>query len=129
MSDTAGSPSLPDAAAPRAGTRPVPNTNLTAAWPAKAADTVELVVNTIHDRAVRPVLVGARAVVFGLLILTLLVVVITTVSVGVVRLFDIYLFPGRVWASYALLGTVFCVAGFFVWAKRNADSADQDRRS
>jgi hypothetical protein len=125
MSETGAQP---ESAPARAATRATPTSNLTAEWPAKAADTVELVVNTIHDRAIRPILVAARAVVFGLLMLVLAVVVVTAISVGVIRLFDIYVFPGRVWASYALLGTVFCAAGAYVWSKRNGMS-DPDHRS
>ena len=37
-------------------------------WPTKAVDTVDTVVATVNDRAVRPAIVAARAVVFGVII-------------------------------------------------------------
>ena len=72
-----------------------------AEWPKKAADTVDLVVDTIHDKAIRPVLLAARIVVFGLLIAVLSSVVLVLLSVGLLRLLDVYAFAGRVWLSYA----------------------------
>jgi len=36
-------------------------------WPVKAADAVDAAVNLVVDKAVRPVIIGARAVVFGIL--------------------------------------------------------------
>jgi hypothetical protein len=35
-----------------------------------------------------------------------------------VRLLDVYAFGDRVWASDALLGTIFGGGGFFLWLKR-----------
>jgi len=37
---------------------------------------------------------------------------------AVLRLLDVYAFPGRVWASYLLLGVVFSLAGLLVWTRR-----------
>ena len=87
-------------------------------WPEKAACAVDLVVDTIHDKALRPILLAARAVVFGLLAAVLALVVLVLVSVGLVRLLDVYAFSGRVWISYAVIGGVFCLGGLFAWTKR-----------
>jgi hypothetical protein len=105
-------------------TRPSPD--LTAQWPTRAADAVDLVVDTIRDRAVRPILVGARAVVFGLLVITLGVVLLVVLSVSVVRLLDVYVFPGRVWASYTVLGLIFCAGGAVSWWYRTPHGAQDD---
>jgi hypothetical protein len=43
-------------------------------------------------------------------------------SVGVLRLLDIYLFPGRVWASYTMLGGILTLAGLFLWTLRRSKS-------
>jgi uncharacterized protein YacL len=97
----------------------------TAEWPKKAADAVDLVVDTIHDKAIRPVLLAARAIVFGLLVAVLAFVVLTLISVGLLRLLDVYVFPGRVWASYAVLGLVFCAGGLGAWSQRTQDVGDR----
>ncbi len=90
----------------------------TAEWPARAVDAIDLVVGTVNDRAVRPIVVAARAIVFGLLIAVIGLVVLVLVSVGLIRLLDVYVFPGRVWASYAVLGALFSILGLWAWSKR-----------
>jgi len=87
-------------------------------WPVKAADVVDLVVDTIHDKAVRPILLAARVMVFGLLVAALVLVVLVLLSIGLLRLLDVYAFSGRVWISYAVLGGVFTLAGIFAWSRR-----------
>lgn len=84
----------------------------------RATDVIEVVVTTVRDRAVRPALLVARAVVFGLIVLTMLLVVATAGAIGLVRLLDVYAFGGRVWASDAVLGAALCLAGGLAWAKR-----------
>lgn len=81
---------------------------------------METVVDAVHDKAVRPALLAARAAVFGLIILTMAAVATAAAAIGVVRLLDVYAFGHRVWASDALLGLVFCVVGLAAWTKRRA---------
>ena len=57
-------------------------------WPVRAADAIDGVVAGVHDRVIRPVILGARAVVFGLLILAASIVLAVLVSVALVRLLD-----------------------------------------
>lgn len=114
-SPQAGSPTAAPAAAPVEGANGV---TFTAEWAAKAVDTVDLVVNTVGDKAVRPVLVAARGVVFGLIIATMAVVVVVLASISLIRLLDVYVFGHRVWASYALLGAVITTSGLMVWSQR-----------
>jgi hypothetical protein len=87
-------------------------------WSIKAVDAVDSVVDVVHDKVVRPVLIVGRAVVFGILIAFVAVVVLTLLAVGLVRLLDVYAFGGRVWASDALFGAIFCAGGFFLWSMR-----------
>jgi hypothetical protein len=101
------------------GTAPSAKTDL----PTKAADTVELLVAALNDRAVRPVLIGARALVFGVLIAALGLALTVWLSVGFIRLLDVYAWPGKVWASYLLLGAVFCAVGLVVWHFRQNRNA------
>jgi hypothetical protein len=94
----------------------------TGEWPRKAADAIDLAVDTIHDKAIRPVLLAARAVVFGVLVAALALAVVVLLSVGLVRLLDVYVVGGRVWISYAVLGGIFTVAGLTAWSRRTAGS-------
>src|SRR5579863_8927353 len=86
-----------------------------AEWATKAADSIELAVAMVNDRAVRPIVIGARAIVFGVLIVALAIAVVVWGSVGLIRLLDVYLWPGEVWASYLLLGGIFTGGGLFAW--------------
>jgi hypothetical protein len=92
-------------------------------WSNKAVDAVDMVVDVVHDKVVRPALIAGRAVVFGVLIAFVALVVLVLLAVGFVRLLDVYAFSGRVWASDALLGTIFAGGGFFLWMKRTKQDA------
>jgi hypothetical protein len=94
-----------------------------AQWQVKVVDTVEDVVTAVHDRVIRPLLLLARAVVFGIVAGAMLLVVSILLSVAVVRLLDVYAFRGRVWASDAVVGGILTVAGLVVWTKRRGAGA------
>jgi len=96
-------------------------------WPEKAVDLVDLVVDTIRDKIVRPIILVGRTIVFGLLIAALITVVAVVLSVALLRLLDVYLFAHHVWASYAVLGALFTIVGLWAWAKRTPRAdADSD---
>ncbi len=96
-----------------------------AEWPARVADTIEDVVESVHDRLVRPLTLVARGVVFGIIIVVMALVLAVLAVVAVVRVLDVYAFGGRVWASDALLGAVLVAAGVFAWSKRGARSVEE----
>ncbi|MHB1583247.1 MAG: hypothetical protein ACYCU7_06715 [Acidimicrobiales bacterium] len=118
--------SSPGAAPPRGAD--TPSSSATAAWPAKAVDAVDLVVDTVHDKVIRPLVLVGRAVVFGLLIAALGTLLVVVVSIALIRLLDVYAFGHRVWASYALVGFVFTVAGLGAWSLRTRRSGAADAR-
>lgn len=91
---------------------------VTADWPRKAVDAIDRVVGAVHDKAVRPVALVARAVVFGLLVAALGTVLLVLLSIALLRLLDSYAFEGRVWLSYLVLGAVFSAVGLLLWTKR-----------
>jgi hypothetical protein len=95
-----------------------PSSSLSEEWSNKAIDTVDTVVDVVHDKVVRPALVAARAVVFGVVIAFASLLLLVFLAVGLVRLLDVYAFGGRVWASDALFGTICCGGGFFLWTMR-----------
>jgi hypothetical protein len=91
-----------------------------AQWQVRVVDSVEDVVTAVHDRVIRPLLLVARAIVFGLIVATMVLVVGVLFSVAVVRLLDVYAFSGRVWASDATVGGLFTAGGLVLWTMRRA---------
>ena len=91
-----------------------------AQFPGKAADAVQLLVDTLHDKAVRPAHLAARAVVFGLIVAAMTAVFLVVGAVAAVRLLDDYAFGHQVWASYLLIGGLLALAGLGAWTRRSA---------
>jgi uncharacterized BrkB/YihY/UPF0761 family membrane protein len=81
---------------------------------------VDGVVSLARDRVIRPLVIVARAIVFGILVATMALVVSILLSVAVVRLLDVYAFRNRVWASDAVVGGLFTAVGIVAWSKRHA---------
>lgn len=84
----------------------------------RAVDAIERVVGTVHDKAVRPLALASRAVVFGLIVAALGTVVMVLLSISILRILDVYAFENRIWLSYLTLGAVFSLAGLLLWSKR-----------
>jgi len=91
-----------------------------AQWQVRVVDSVEDVVTAVHDRVIRPLLLVARAIVFGLIVATMVLVVGVMFSVAVVRLLDVYAYSGRVWESDATVGGLFTVGGLVLWTMRRS---------
>ncbi|MGH9065029.1 MAG: hypothetical protein ACRDZQ_09600 [Acidimicrobiales bacterium] len=91
-----------------------------AAWPAKAAESLEHVVGTVRSKSVRPLQTIARALVFGLIAAVMGVVLLILMAVGTIRVLNVYAFPGEEWASYVLVGGIFALAGLFVSSRKQA---------
>ena len=82
----------------------------------RALDTVDIVVDNVHDRAIRPALVAARSIVFGVIIAVVAVAVIVVFCIAFIRLTVIA--GHRVWASYLGLGLIFSAVGAFLYSRR-----------
>jgi hypothetical protein len=113
----------------RAGPRPSDlSSGFTAAvagadWPATVAGTIEGAVTSVHDRFIRPMIVAARALVFGLIIATMALVLLVVLTVALIRLLTVYAFNGRVWPADLLVGGLFCIAGLAAWTQRTSRAA------
>lgn len=94
-------------------------------WPAKVAQGVEDTVAIVHDRVVRPLLIAARGLVFGLVAAAMALVLCALLAIAAVRILDVYAFRHRVWPAYALVGAVLVAAGAFSWSKRTASDAEE----
>jgi hypothetical protein len=93
---------------------------------ARVLDTVDLVVATVNDKAVRPAVVAARAIVFGVIIGVVALAVAVLLSVGFIRLADSYLTDHHVWIAYLALGAIFCAGGAFAYSKRGPAASGDD---
>ncbi len=82
----------------------------------RALDTVDTVVATVNDKAVRPAIVAARGIVFGVVISVIGITVVVLFCVMFIRLTTIA--GHRIWASYLVLGLLFCGAGAILYSRR-----------
>lgn len=93
-------------------------------WPARAADTVEAVVDGIYDKVIRPLALVARGIVFGMLVATMALVLAVLLAIAAVRLIDSYAFGHRVWASEALVGGIIALLGLLAWSMRRSHKTE-----
>jgi hypothetical protein len=84
----------------------------------RALHSFDHVLDLVHDRVLRPILIGARAVAFGFIILFMALVLLCVLVIGLIRLLNVYLFTGHEWLSYAIIGSIFLTAGLLIWRRR-----------
>jgi hypothetical protein len=84
----------------------------------KALFQFDHVLDIVHDKVLRPILLAGRAVAFGLIILLAGFVLIGALLIGLIRFIDIYCFAGREYLSYVSVGAISLLAGLIVWRKR-----------
>jgi hypothetical protein len=94
----------------------VAENDLSDALSERALDTVDTVVATVNDKAIRPALVAARSVVFGIIIAVLGITVVVLFCITFIRVSVIA--GHRVWASYIVLGLIFSGIGAFLYSRR-----------
>ena len=84
----------------------------------KALFQFDHVLDIVHDKVLRPILLAGRAVAYGLIILFVGFVLIGALLIGLIRLIDVYCFAGREYLSYVSVGAISLIAGLIVWRKR-----------
>lgn len=97
----------------------VPQGVIPAEWPAQAADTIVDTIAKVRDRTTRPVLLGARALVYGLVAGVVGTIAFFLLLLMIVRWYDVWA-PGPVWPIYAFFAVVFTGVGLFALRKANA---------
>jgi hypothetical protein len=100
--------------------------NFSDQWTAKALDTIDTVVATVNDKAVRPAIVAARAVVFGIIIAVIALTMLVFLVIGLMRLMVVYIPGHHVWIPYLALGAIFCLGGAFLYSKRGSAPSAHD---
>ena len=94
----------------------MPENDFTDALSDRALDTIDTVVATVNDRAVRPAIVAARGIVFGVVIAVVAITVVVLFCVGFIRVTTIA--GHRIWASYIVLGLIFSAVGAVLYSRR-----------
>jgi hypothetical protein len=95
---------------------------LTGEWPAQAADAVVDLVGAVRDRALGPIMLVARALVYGILVVVLATMAAVLLLIALVRFVD-WLVPGEVWSAYLVLGLLFTTGGLVMWSMRRPRQA------
>jgi hypothetical protein len=91
--------------------------------PVKGADAVDAVVDFIQNKAVRPLTLATRAIVFGIIIFTAAVITLTLIAITSIRILTVYIPGNRVWVSDLIVGTIFVAGGIAAWTRRIDRSA------
>jgi phosphatidylglycerophosphate synthase len=84
----------------------------------KALFQFDHVLDIVHDRVLRPILLAGRALAYGLVILFAALILIGALLIGLLRFVDVYCFAGREYLSYVSVGAISLIAGLIVWRKR-----------
>jgi hypothetical protein len=84
----------------------------------KALFQFDHVLDIVHDKVLRPILLAGRALAFGLIIFFAAIVLIGALLIGIFRFLDVYCFAGREYLSYVSVGAISLVAGLIIWRKR-----------
>jgi uncharacterized protein YacL len=82
----------------------------------RALDAIDSVVASVNDKAIRPAIVAARGIVFGVIIAVIGITTLVLFCVGFIRLTTIA--GHRIWASYIVLGLIFSVVGAVLYSRR-----------
>ena len=83
----------------------------------RATEWVDEVTRFLQNKAVSPLFWVARAIIFGLVGLVLVVVGAVLAVDALVKLLDAYLFADRVWITYFVLGGLALLVSIVAWRK------------
>lgn len=84
----------------------------------KALFQFDHVLDVVHDRVLRPILLAGRALAFGFIILFASLVLVGALLIGLIRFVDVYCFAGREYLTYTSIGALSMIAGMVIWRKR-----------
>jgi hypothetical protein len=84
----------------------------------KALHSFDHVLDVVHDRILRPILIAGRTVAFGFILVLVSFVLVIALLVGLIRLCNVYFFAGHEWITYAAVGALSVIAGLIIWRRR-----------
>ena len=74
--------------------------------------------DVVHDKVLRPIILAARFVAYGFIIAAVAFVLVAVLVIGFVRLLNVYAFQGKDWLSYAVIGALSLFVGLYLWRRR-----------
>ena len=84
----------------------------------KAFEAFDHVLDVVHDRILRPILVAGRTIAFGFILLLTALVLLIVLVIGIIRLLNVYLFAGHEWLSCLIVGGALVITGLIIWRRR-----------
>lgn len=87
-------------------------------WPSQLAGRLESLTSKVEGRTVGALRRAARAIVYGLVAAVVVQIAAVLLSIALVRLFNVYVFAQRDWASLFLVGGILVLFGLLLWALR-----------
>lgn len=81
---------------------------------------LDQILDIVHDRVVRPLLLASRYLAFGFVLLTLATVAIVAGLLGLIRFGNVFIFQGLVWLNYLVVGALSTIIGLVIWRRRRA---------
>jgi hypothetical protein len=79
---------------------------------------LDTVLDAIHDRIIRPLLLVTRYLAFGFVFFVLLAMMVGTGLLGLVRFGNVFIFQGYVWLNYLVVGALSLLTGLLIWRRR-----------
>lgn len=93
-------------------------------WASRTVDAIDRIVAFVRDRTTRPAVAIVRGLIFGSMAIVGAIFVVIILVIGGIRalhsLLDIWWSRDTaVWATYFIIGAVFCVAGMLLMRRRH----------
>jgi hypothetical protein len=79
---------------------------------------LDVVLDTVHDRVLRPLLLATRFLAFGFVLFSLSLVLVVAGVIGFIRFGNVFIFQGYVWANYLVVGALTTCIGLLIWRRR-----------
>lgn len=84
----------------------------------KAFAQLDHALDIFHDKVLRPIFIAGRAIAYSFVIFLMVIVLVVALVIGVIRLFNVYVFSTHQWITYMSIGALLVVGGLFLWRKR-----------
>ena len=78
----------------------------------------DAVLDTVHDRVLRPLLLVTRFIAFGFVLFALGLVLLIASVIGLIRFGNVFIFQGYVWLNYLVVGALTTCIGLLIWRRR-----------